>query len=446
MTLAAFFVILLVGLCASIFFVWPPPAESPWLEVTPPVATVAPGASQMFDTKIWHTRDQGVTWSATGGLITPNGLFTASSLKAGDRVVLTAARSTDHTLTGTALVIIEPTGLAISPTTASLLDGMPQQFTAMEAHPASGSQTASSGATTATASGTQAPKSGAAPSPPAPPPGPAPAPKLGWSISDPDAAKITQDGLITSLKPITQFRRLIVTVKDNDPKNPERQAAAVLYLNPGNMQANAATPAAELSRDRVLIELVMLMGALGALLAASRSLASFVGNKTFVPRWSLYYVLRPLFGAGLAAIVFFGYRIGAVTGLKDTAPADPFAAAFVAGMVGLFADTVLQKLKDTIDALLPSKDDRGDKIAPDTTAPSITSAQGSVTSKQMTIKGDGFVQGATVTLNGQARDVTFVDANTLRVTLKDSDTGKVSIVVTNLDKQASAAFDGEITA
>jgi hypothetical protein len=77
---------------------------------------------------------------------------------------------------------------------------------------------------------------------------------------------------------------------------------------------------------------------------ASRSLANFVGNDAFVPRWSLFYVFRPTFGAGLALLVFFGYRIGAVAGVKGAAPADPFAATFVAGMVGLFADTVMQKL------------------------------------------------------------------------------------------------------
>jgi len=425
-SLAAFFAILLVGLCLSIFLVWPPPAEQPWLEVTPPVATVAPGASQMFDTRIWHTRDQGVTWSATGGLITPNGLFTATApLGAGDRVILTAARSIDHTLTGTALVIVKPVGLVITPATVSLLGGMPQQFRAIESRPASSAQASNAAPAT---------NAGAAPI------------TVTWSVSDP-SVKVTPDGIATAPKQISQLKRVIVTATDNT--DPERQAASVLYLNPGNMEINASLPTAELSRDRVLISLVMLMGALGALLAASRSLASFVGNKTFAPRWSLYYILRPLFGAGLAAIVFFGYRIGAVTGLRDTAPADPFAAAFIAGMVGLFADTVLQKLKDTIDALLPSKDDRSNKLTPSTpaAAPSVSSAQGSVTSKQMTIKGQGFLSGATIALNGQAREVTFVDTTELRAALTDADTaGKVKVIVTNPDKQASSALDAEIRA
>ncbi len=427
-TLWVTFTALLIGLCFAVWAVWPPPAELPWLEVSPPVATVALGGTQSFQTKIWYARDQDVTWSATGGLITPNGFFTATNpLNIGDRVILTAARSVDHTLTGTALVIVKRNGLAIAPPTVSLLAGIPQQFTAIESASVGGNQPPA-GASSATTNNANAATSST---------------RLAWSISDP-ALKI-KDGFVTAPKHISQLERVIVTATDT--ADPERQASALLYLNPGNMLANPALPVAELSRDRPLIILVMLMGALGALLAASRSLANFVGNKSFAPRWSLYYLLRPLFGAGLATIVFFGYRIGAVTGLKDTSPADPFAAAFVAGIVGLFADTVLQKLKDTIDALLPAKDDRHDKIAAAATVPSISSAQGFHSTKQMTVKGQGFVRGATVTVNSQNRSVTFVDTTQLRVTLTDSDTpGKVKVIVTNPDHQASAAFDAEILA
>lgn len=414
-TLTLFFISLFVALFWWVWVIWPPPAELPWLEVSPPVVTVPPDGSQMFDTKIWHTRDQGVTWTATGGLITPNGLFTATApLKPGDRVLITAARSTDHTLTGTALVIIKPVGLAISPGTAFLLGGMSRSLKTAELRTGSGTQAS----TTTT-----------------------PASNYTWNISDLDVN--LKDGVATAPKRISQFTRVVVTATDTSDS--ERQAAAVLYLYAENMKGNAGLPMTELSRDRVLIELVMLMGALGALLAASRSLASFVGNKTFEPSWSLYYLLRPLFGAGLAAISFFAYRIGAVTGLKDTEPADPFTAAFVAGIVGLFADTVLQKLKDTIDALLPSRDNRGDKLSPSAAAPSIASAEGSVTSKQMTIKGHGFLPGVSVTLNGQVRPVKFVSPTELEVTLAASDTvGKPKIIVTNPDKQASAEFEGNI--
>jgi hypothetical protein len=409
-SLAAFFAVLLILLCLSVFLVWPPPAESPWIDADPPVVTIAPKGSQMFNTTVWHTRDQGVTWSATGGLIMPNGQFTATDpLKKGDRLVVTAAKNSDHTLTGTALVIINDTSLRIDPAKAFLNSPGSQTFQAVDSNdkPA----------------------------------------KLTWSVSDSEYAKVDNGVVTVRAKPPTP-KRVIVTATDT-AADPQRQASALLYLNPAVGQDGTSMSAVELEQDRKLILLVMLIGALGALLAASRSLANFVGNKTFEPSWSLYYLLRPLFGAGLAAIVFFGYRIGAVSGLKDATPADPFRAAFVAGIVGLFADTVLQKLKDTIDALLPSKDDRSNKLnsSKTATAPSVTSAQGAITSKQMTVRGQGFLSGATVTLNGQAREVTFVDATQLRVTLTDADKeGPVTVIVTNPDKQASAAFDAEIQA
>jgi hypothetical protein len=205
--------------------------------------------------------------------------------------------------------------------------------------------------------------------------------------------------------------------------------------------------ATELLRDTNLLVLVILMGALGALLGASRSLANFVGNGAFIPRWSLFYLFRPTFGAGLALLVFFGYRIGAVTGVKSTGPADPFAATFVAGMVGLFADTVLQKLKDLITALFPSHDERTDKVTPPAHTPAIASADGSRATGKMTIRGSSFVTGATVTFDMNPRATAFVSPNELTVTLDPTDqVGRVKVVVTNPDKGASAAFEGTISA
>jgi hypothetical protein len=138
-----------------------------------------------------------------------------------------------------------------------------------------------------------------------------------------------------------------------------------------------------------------------------------------------------------------------VTGWKNVTPADPFAASFIAGIVGLFSDRVLEKLHDTINVLLPAQEDRrSDKLnAAAPAAPSVTSAQGSVTSKQMTVKGHGFPNGAVVTLNGQYRQVKFVDATELHVTLTNADmVGPVKVIVTNPGTQASSAIDTEIQA
>jgi hypothetical protein len=114
-------------------------------------------------------------------------------------------------------------------------------------------------------------------------------------------------------------------------------------------------------RDRSMIALVLIMGALGATLGASRSFANFVGNRTFRASWALFYLLRPIFGAGLALLVFFGCRIGMVAALATTT-SDSSGAAFVSGLTGLFADTVLGKLKEVVTPLFPPTEPRGDKM------------------------------------------------------------------------------------
>jgi hypothetical protein len=184
-----------------------------------------------------------------------------------------------------------------------------------------------------------------------------------------------------------------------------------------------------------MLLLVIFMGAFGALLGASRSFVAFVGNRTFAPSWSFFYLFRPMFGAGLALIVFLGYRIGAINGPKGGSPADPFAAAFVAGIVGLFADTVLQKLKEVIDQLFGPQDARKDKLAG--TSPAVALAITNMTLDQgtLTIIGTGFTSDSTVSLNGTATPATFVDPTKLTVALPAGLAvgTSVAVLVTNPD-------------
>lgn len=140
----------------------------------------------------------------------------------------------------------------------------------------------------------------------------------------------------------------------------QRQASAVVELVPPNGIPDALT--SQFGRDQSLIDLVLVMGALGAFIGASRSFVNYVGNRQFAPSWSLFYLFRPSLGAGLALLVFFGYRIGAVTALGNVSPADPFAAAFVAGLVGLFVDIVLGKLQEVVAVLIPSREQRKDSM------------------------------------------------------------------------------------
>jgi hypothetical protein len=189
-----------------------------------------------------------------------------------------------------------------------------------------------------------------------------------------------------------------------DPANTGRAAAVVQLSTSGVVD------------DVRMLCLVVVMGAFGALIGASRSFVNFVGNRSFAPSWSFFYLFRPMFGAGLALIVFLGYRIGAVGGPKGGSPADPFTAAFVAGIVGLFADTALEKLRELILTLFGAQDARKDKLAgasPGTLAiTDMTLGNGT-----LTIIGTGFASGASVSLNGTVYQTKFVDSTQLTLAL-----------------------------
>src|SRR5260370_13224587 len=106
--------------------------------------------------------------------------------------------------------------------------------------------------------------------------------------------------------------------------------------------------------------------------------------------------------------------MGPVATFKDTAPADPYAAAFAAGLVGLFADTVLGKLRELLDTLCKVQEPRTDKMSDGATAPApaIESAVGSAATG-FTVTGSNFVSGSTVLVDGQNRTTTFVSATKL---------------------------------
>ena len=148
-----------------------------------------------------------------------------------------------------------------------------------------------------------------------------------------------------------------------------------------------------------------------------------------------------MFGAGLALIVFFAYRIGAIAGPRGAAPADPFAAAFIAGMVGLFADTVLQKLQEVITQLFQPGGPRTDRMSNSSTAPAITAL--AVDQGTLTITGTNFVAGATVSVNGLGLQPTALAPTKVAVALPAAmlEKGtKLDVIVNNKDGGKSSAM------
>jgi IPT/TIG domain len=393
--LGLFWAFLSVGLLITLFAIWPPPAPPPSVAIYPPVATLHPGDNLQFLSSATGNGPDAVLWNAGDGQITPPGVFTAPATPIPappapppKPINVTATRESDRTQIATAQVYINDRKLVMDDSVvdaSNLSAGDRIEFRAMGPH--------------------------------------GPETSLQWYLSGP--GKLSNTGVYTVRDKSTA--QAVVTAVD---PGGGRQAAAVVRLS-----------AARYKDDSPMLLLVLIMGAFGALLGAMRSFVTFVGNRTFIPSWGFYYFSRPVFGGGLALIVFFAYRIGAITTPQGASPADPFTAAFVAGMVGLFADTVLQKLHELILQLFRPADSRSDKVGSSSTGPGLTSV--AVNQGTLIITGTNFAAGATVSVNGEGLHPSSFTPTRLAVTLPPgmlAKGGPLNVIVTNADGGKSSVM------
>jgi hypothetical protein len=102
--------------------------------------------------------------------------------------------------------------------------------------------------------------------------------------------------------------------------------------------------------DVALIEMVMLVGALGALVGGCRRFIYFSTRDELTRRDEWSYLMRPLQGAALALIVYFTLR-GGYLGQDQAAPVNPYGVAALSALVGLFTRHAVSKLTDVFDTL-----------------------------------------------------------------------------------------------
>lgn len=91
------------------------------VSVSPVSATVASGKAQQFTATVANSSNQSVTWSVTGGTISPSGLFTAPTVTADRTVTVKATSVADTSKSASATVTVKAPGavLSVSPTTLS---------------------------------------------------------------------------------------------------------------------------------------------------------------------------------------------------------------------------------------------------------------------------------------------------------------------------------------
>ncbi len=109
--------------------------------VSPSNAQVVTGAKQQFTATVAGTQNQAVTWSLSGagcsgstcGTITSVGLYTApSKVPSPPTVTVTATSQADPSKSGTATVtVVVPISVTVSPSSAQVVVGTQQQFTAI---------------------------------------------------------------------------------------------------------------------------------------------------------------------------------------------------------------------------------------------------------------------------------------------------------------------------
>lgn len=101
-----------------------------------------------------------------------------------------------------------------------------------------------------------------------------------------------------------------------------------------------------------LMLIVALAGALGALVHALRSFYWYVGHRMLLRNWLPFYILRPFIGTTLGLLFYLVIRGGFFSSQATTQEMSPFGFAALAGLVGLFSEQAVLKLKQVAETLL----------------------------------------------------------------------------------------------
>ncbi|MGB0110255.1 MAG: Ig-like domain-containing protein, partial [Terriglobales bacterium] len=99
--------------------------------ISPVSAALLTGATQQFTANITGSSNTAVTWSATGGTVSSNGLYTAPATAGTYSVTATSQADTTKSASATVTVTTPPVvAVSVSPVSAALLTGATQQFAA----------------------------------------------------------------------------------------------------------------------------------------------------------------------------------------------------------------------------------------------------------------------------------------------------------------------------
>jgi hypothetical protein len=183
------------------------------------------------------------------------------------------------------------------------------------------------------------------------------------------------------------------------------------------------TPCWSVSSDSALPLLVIIVGALGALVHAATSFAKHHSKGTFKASYHWWYVLRVMVGAGLSTIFYFVIRGGLLSITADNTTPNVYGITAVAALAGLFSYPAMKRLEKVFERLGASGgDDLSGTAKPVITDITPDSVEAGATDRTITITGTGFGSDPGISVGGTPReyDGTATDMS-VTVTLKADD-------------------------
>lgn len=114
------------------------------------------------------------------------------------------------------------------------------------------------------------------------------------------------------------------------------------------------------SASASLIVLAFLAGGLGAFVHVATSFATFVGNRTLLWRWLLWYPARLLIGSALGGLFYFLVRGGFFSSSSLTTDINPYGIAAISALVGMLSKQAADKLTNLFESLFGLPQSAGD--------------------------------------------------------------------------------------
>jgi hypothetical protein len=116
--------------------------------------------------------------------------------------------------------------------------------------------------------------------------------------------------------------------------------------------------------DARLLLIVAITGSLGSLLHALRSVYWYFGNRELVTSWYAKYLLLPFAGAIIGLLTYLLIRAGLLALQATTTGASLYTFVATSGLMGLFSEQAISKLKQVFEELFITPKEGKDSSKP----------------------------------------------------------------------------------